>query len=459
MAVKCTKNYLKCKSSLYKVISRKRDLLEAKPVLFSHFITQSIADKLEEQGITHASEMQYQTYECFENNNHIKILSETGSGKTLAYLLPLLEKERTGYPKILIFTATNELALQVSSVISSISDITHLTLSIGCERSKESFEKILKDLSLEQYLRKQRKPFKKNIDCNIIISTPGIFFNFDFKLRKLLAPDYVVLDEADTLLQGGTEKQMKRFIKEVNSQKSLDTKFIFSAATFPSGGRSPVENWIDENFRRKMSRVESPQFHKVSPTVSEKFIYIPTDDLPQEKVIEIGRYSQKEMLEIYQQNKLLRKNNFEIVIKRKADYLLEFLKDYKYTKALIFTGSKANSLILENYIKELEPASINSETNPAERFDILHSQNQIVLCTDMLARGIDVPEVDLIVQFDFAKNPTDYLHRVGRTGRFGRTGHVLNIVTDADVDLVTKIQNNDDFGVHIVRKSTKSIKI
>ena len=130
----------------------------SKPItrLFTDFLDKPIAAKLQTLGIEKATSIQYQTFMEVKDNSNVCLLSETGSGKTLAFLLPLLAKEPSLSPEIMIIVPNHELALQIQTVVKSVSDLDVCLLTPG---DREGFDMIVKELSIENHFRMKRRDF------------------------------------------------------------------------------------------------------------------------------------------------------------------------------------------------------------------------------------------------------------------------------------------------------------
>ncbi len=150
---------------------------------------------------------------------------------------------------------------------------------------------------------------------------------------------------------------------------------------------------------------------------------------------------------IIQINKELTQNYILLPQKLKENYLIYLLRNnYKHNSIIIFTNTYKQCNFLYNLCKlfKLEISELHSKMRQRERIENLNkfkaSLNRILISTDLASRGLDIPIVDLIINFDLPRNPNDYIHRVGRTARIGKKGFCLNFVSQYDIDLILSIE-------------------
>ena len=150
---------------------------------------------------------------------------------------------------------------------------------------------------------------------------------------------------------------------------------------------------------------------------------------------------------IIQINKELTQNYILLPQKLKENYLMYLLRNnYKYNSIIIFTNTHKQCNFLYNLCKlfELKISELHSKMRQRERIENLNkfkaSLNRILISTDLASRGLDIPIVDLIINFDLPRNPNDYIHRVGRTARIGKKGFCLNFVSQYDIDLILSVE-------------------
>ncbi|KAJ3202272.1 ATP-dependent RNA helicase, partial [Clydaea vesicula] len=333
---------------------------------------------IEEMGFTEMTEIQARGIPPALTGRDILGAAKTGSGKTLAFLLPAVEflcrlkfKPRNG-TGILIISPTRELALQIFGVANELLKHHSQTFGIvmgGANRKAEA-QKLAKGV-------------------NLLVATPGRLLDhlqntegFNYHNLKML-----VIDEADRILEVGFEEEMHKIIKLLPSERQT---MLFSATQ-----TTKVED---------LARVSL----KKAP------LYINVDE-------------KKEMAtaEGLEQG--------YVVCESEARFLLlfTFLKKNLKKKVIIFMSS-CNSVKyhaeLLNYI-DIPVLDLHGRQKQQKRtttfFEFINADHGILLCTDVAARGLDIPSVDWIIQFDPPDDPREYIHRVGRTARAGGKGKAL----------------------------------
>jgi ATP-dependent RNA helicase DDX18/HAS1 len=297
--------------------------------------------------------------------------AKTGSGKTLAFLIPAIEllyslkfKPRNG-TGVIVVSPTRELALQIFGVARELMEFHSQTLGIvigGANRRAEA-EKLAKGV-------------------NLLIATPGRLLDhlqntqgFVFKNLKAL-----VIDEADRILEIGFEEEMKQIIKILPSEERQSMLFSATQTT-------KVEDLA------RISLRAGPLFINVENTEGNSTV----DRLEQGYVV---CESDQRFLLLFS---FLKKN-----IKKKIIVFLSSCNSVKYYSELL------------NYI-DLPVLDLHGKQKQTKRtntfFEFCNAKQGILICTDVAARGLDIPHVDWIIQFDPPDDPRDYIHRVGRTAR------------------------------------------
>ncbi|EDO16499.1 hypothetical protein Kpol_513p15 [Vanderwaltozyma polyspora DSM 70294] len=326
---------------------------------------------IEKMGFTSMTPVQARTIPPLLAGRDVLGAAKTGSGKTLAFLIPAIEmlhslkfKPRNG-TGVIVITPTRELALQIFGVVRELMEFHSQTFGIvigGANRRQEA-EKLIKGV-------------------NMLVATPGRLLDhlqntkgFVFKNLKAL-----VIDEADRILEIGFEDEMKQIIKILPNEDRQSMLFSATQTT-------KVEDLARISLRK------GPLFINV---VTERDTST-ADGLEQGYVV---CESDKRFL-----------------------LLFSFLKRNQKKKIIVFLSS-CNSVRyyaeLLNYI-DLPVLELHGKQKQQKRtntfFEFCNAERGILVCTDVAARGLDIPAVDWIIQFDPPDDPRDYIHRVGRTAR------------------------------------------
>lgn len=341
---------------------------------FASFDLKPELDKiLKEIGYLQPTKIQLQSFYPIMEDKDIVGMSQTGTGKTAAFALPILQRiEPNKCTQVLVLCPTRELSEQI----------------LGQFRIFTKYLENVKCLSIfgGQRIDSQIRLLRKGV--SIVIGTPGrVLDHLGRRTLKLNNLKTLVLDEADEMLKMGFKEDIERiFIACPKIRQTL----LFSA-TIPD----EIKNIIDSSL--------------IAP------VYI----------------------EIEKQIKTADVNQYYLDTRKstKEKSLIDFLKSNEIGKTIIFSNTKAysekiNKLLLENKFNSL---SLNGDMSQRERkiaMDAFRSSKvQFLVATDIAARGLDVKDIDFIINYDFPQNNEQYVHRIGRTARAGKRGNSITLVS------------------------------
>eukprot|EP00485_Elphidium_margaritaceum_P012668 CAMPEP_0202706034 /NCGR_PEP_ID=MMETSP1385-20130828/18513_1 /ASSEMBLY_ACC=CAM_ASM_000861 /TAXON_ID=933848 /ORGANISM="Elphidium margaritaceum" /LENGTH=620 /DNA_ID=CAMNT_0049364407 /DNA_START=21 /DNA_END=1884 /DNA_ORIENTATION=- len=344
-------------------------------------------------------------------------LAETGSGKTGAFCLPILQhllSTPCSYHS-LILSPTRELALQIHEQYEELgSDIGLKSITIigGVDR-------------VQQALKLQKKP-------HIIIGTPGRILDHLITCKgfKLFHLKFLVLDEADRILQSefsAAIEQIIKFIQKHKSEHRLRTSTDDASKTNAADNANAV--------------VQDYQTLLFSATMTKKVERLEKASLRAHDMIKL------EVSNKYQTVSTLAQFYLFIPAKFKLLYAVYLLSQVLCDRSVIvFTNTKKSchhlSLVLHNLSLYVIP--LHGEMTQYERMGAVEKFKEgtksILVATDVAARGLDIPSVTVIVNYDIPIHSKDYIHRVGRTARAGKKGQALNLVTQYDVEIFQRIE-------------------
>ena len=316
--------------------------------------------------------------------NDVMGTAQTGSGKTLSYILPIVEKLRINVnDKFLILTPTRELAEQVFSVAKIFLGHGKPFKAINLIGGKGIFSQI--------------NQLKKN--PQIIIGTPGRINDLlERKSLGLSKCSVVVLDEMDRMLDMGFGYQVDKIMKQVNKNRQM----IMLSATIPAQIRKVSSKYLNNpvNISIKNNDV-------IETNIKQKVI----NTIPNEKINELINQIDQ------------RKGSILIFAKTKigVDKLVKKLKASSIKASALHGGMRQNkrSKIMQNFRDE--------------RFRIL-------VATDIASRGLDVPHIEHIINYDMPQAPEDFIHRIGRTARAGSVGEAVSFLTQKDTRIWRSIE-------------------
>lgn len=353
--------------------------------------------------------------------------AETGSGKTAAFALPILQRLSEDPYGIfaLILTPTRELAMQISEQIRAFGSSFGVRVAL-----------IIGGVNLiEQSLQLSKRP-------HIVIATPG---RMRHHLESSQPPDiskaqFLVLDEADRLISGGFASELEIILSRMNPKRKT---LLFSATLTDSLAeleKLALGNALrfDLTMQRKMPTGLVQNYLFMSAKIKTCFL-----------VAALHKLSLAPSVTAEILNK---SSGGDKSKKRKRDKAQEGDAEEVATdgsqprSAIIFVGTCQRCHEISEILKQLgvDCAPLHSLMNQTSRFTSLNNfksrTTRILIATDVASRGLDIPEVDLVINFDLPKICADYVHRVGRTARAGRAGRSLSFITQHDVELVHAIE-------------------
>ena len=336
-------------------------------------LTTPLHKNLEQTGFTSPSAIQDQTIPLALEGKDIIGLANTGTGKTAAFLLPLLthlDKHRQFY-SVLIMAPTRELAQQIDDEFRRFSAGMKLysVLLVG-------------GVGIVPQLRGlQRRP-------HVIIGTPGrIKDHIDRGTLPLAGINAFVLDEADRMLDMGFVKDIRRIAGMLPTERQT----LCFSATFNDGIRAIASDFM-----------KNPEMVSVKVTETNDHIYQ-----------DVVHYTDNE---------------------HKKQLLINLLSDEEFEKVIVFGETKFGVQRLSDSVDKLGIASraIHGNKSQSQRTraldDFKAGKARVLFATDVAARGLDIPKVSHVINFDVPQTYDDYVHRIGRTGRGGKTGTALTFV-------------------------------
>ena len=319
------------------------------------------------------------------DGHDIVIQSHSGTGKTATFIIGLLHRIDTSInkPQCIIISNTRELACQTQKVFLSLSSYSGVkcNLCIGGDL--------------------QFKYNVENIKEHVIIGTPGRIS--DLINKDIISSDsirIVVIDEADDVLSTSFRKQVKKIFYKIPKESQV----VLISATIP--------NEMSELFDTLLK----PEYLS---------ILVKDDELTLDGIIQY-------YINIDEQYKL--------------DALIDLYKFISIGQAIVYCNkkNKADELKYALVDKSFSVSILHGDMMQKEREDIMKEfrsgETRILITTDILSRGIDIQQVSLVINYDMPKYPQTYIHRIGRSGRFGRKGSAINFVTKKERNILNFIQ-------------------
>lgn len=337
---------------------------------------------MEKKGISSLFEIQAATFDTIFDGKDVLARARTGTGKTLAFAIPVVEqlaldktyKERRGRsPRVLVLCPTRDLAKQVCGDFEQVSGNRLKTLPVyGGVPYNE-----------------QTTVFRDGVD--VVVGTPGrILDHIKFGNMKLHDLKFIVLDEADEMLDArGFEEDMFNLLSSIQEQKETrDYQTLLFSATVPESVMQTIQRFLKEDY---------------------------------ERIDLIGNAKNRT-------NQNIRHIAMPSSYHSRADIIGDVVNVYgRSGLTVIFCATKAdaNELGAHDKIKQ-DAAVLHGDIAQASREATMKAfregKYKCIVCTDVLARGLDIPQVDLVINCQPPKDPESYVHRSGRTGRAGRSG-------------------------------------
>lgn len=359
-------------------------------------LSKTIVKALVDKGYTAPSPIQEQTIPVILKGNDIMACAQTGTGKTAGFVLPILEMLRSKPPAknnralALILTPTRELAAQIHENIVNYSKYEDIHSAVVFGGVKIN----------PQMLRLCR-------GVDILVATPGRLLDlYQQNAIKFMDIEILVLDEADRMLDMGFIHDIKRILALLPKNRQ---NLLFSA-TFSSDIRALAKGLLQ---------------HPVEVSVS-----------PQNTTAATVKQS------LYAVDK-----------NRKTQLLSHLIRKENWAQALVFCRTKhgANKLVKQLSQDNIHAAAIHGNKSQAQRTKALESfksgKVQILVATDIAARGIDIDQLPQVVNYELPNVPEDYVHRIGRTGRAGANGQALSLVSADEFKQLRDIERVIKFSI------------
>ncbi|TYJ55357.1 ATP-dependent RNA helicase DBP10 [Cryptococcus floricola] len=343
-------------------------------------------------------------------------MARTGSGKTLAYMIPLLQRtgavHRSQGPRALVLCPSRELAMQIYTVGKDL--VRGMSKKGKGKKKVDEDEEMAEDDEAKEALRwaviiggegMDAQFSKMSSEPDIIIATPGRFLHLIVEMKMDLRHlQTVIYDEADRLFEMGFDVQLREILHRLPSTRQ---NLLFSAtlptsvAEFAKAGLvNPLLVRLDSE--QKISEDLSLKFFAVKPTEKEAALLVLLREV-------LGKPNQPQMSETNASPQAI----VFVATKHHVDYVAELLRITGYRTSLIYSS-------LDQVARQQQLAGFRSH------------KSDVLVVTDVAARGLDIPIMDHVINYDFPAGARIFIHRVGRTARAGRKGTAYSLVVKED---------------------------
>ena len=349
----------------------------------------SITQVLTERGYETPTPVQKQAIPAILAGRDVLAAAQTGTGKTAGFVCPVLQGLLAGETagpnqvRALILAPTRELALQIGSSVKAYGQ--HLPL-----RSTVVYGGVK--------INPQMMLLRRGID--LLVATPGRLL--DLAAQNALrfdALEVLVLDEADRMLDLGFSRELEQILRQLPQQRQN----LMFTATFPEGVR-----------RLAKTLVQNPVEIIISPEQTTA--------------------------------RTVKQWAYTVDKKQKPALLVQLMRDHQWQQILVFTKTKAGADQLTRYLhtKGVSAAAIHGDRSQGQRMEALGAfkkgEFQVLVATDVAARGLDIQQLPQVVNFDLPKVAENYVHRIGRTGRAGLTGEAVSLVSADEIEELKGIE-------------------
>ena len=369
-------------------------------------ITEAIKKNLSRLGFVRTTDIQFKAIPSIMAGEDVLAIAQTGTGKTAAFAIPIIHQidqrkrsKRTLGIQCIVMVPTHELAMQIGEVFASLSKQTKVkafAIYGGVEQNP------------------QIKKLQDGID--VLIATPGRLFDLIHQgYIHLKRVETLVLDEADHMLDLG-------FIRDIQAIKRMLTQqhqTLFFSATI----NKDIKKLAYSQIRNTAIRIQISPENLVSKNVTHYVMFVEMDD--------------------------------------KRFFLEQFMTDNPESRVIVFVRTRVRAERVAKAMGRvgIETVTIHSEKNQFERAEVMNSfktgEKNILIATDVSARGIDIPNVNYVVNYDLPDEAENYVHRVGRTGRGVNKGIAISFCSKEENTHLEEIQDFLDTDIQVIKIAKK----
>ncbi len=357
-----------------------------------YYISAEIKKNLRQLGFKRPTDIQFKAIPSILDGEDVLAIAQTGTGKTAAFAIPVIDKihrykssKRSYGIKCIVMAPTRELAVQIGEVFKSIANHTRV-----------------KVFTLHGGVEQDRQIAKLQDGIDVLIATPGRMFDLINQQEiRLASVSTLVLDEADHMLDLGFIEDI-RYIKKMLRGKH---QTLFFSATI----NDDIKKLAYSQVKSVAIRIQVSPQDRISKNVSHAVMFVEMDD--------------------------------------KRFFLQRFLQEHPEDKIIVFVRTRVRA---ERVLKAMarvgvEVVSIHGDKDQAERAEVMQTfrdgGQRILIATDVSARGIDVPDIAYVINYDLPEKVENYVHRVGRTGRGVNTGEAISFCSSEERPLLEAIQD------------------
>lgn len=354
-----------------------------------HFLP-AIKENLKQLNFVRPTDIQFKAITPIMKGEDVLAIAQTGTGKTAAFVIPVvdylaksLKHQKNRQVRCLVMEPTRELSIQITEVFEAIGKDTGVkVVNLYGGVSQDSQVKGISD------------------GADVVVSTPGRLFDLIHQGHiKLDGLEILIVDEADHMLDLGFLKDIKDIMRHIPRERQT----LFFSATINDRIKKLAYSIVKNAIRIQISP-ENP----VNKNIQHQVAFIEMDD--------------------------------------KRFFLERLVNEYENSRILIFVRTKVRAERVKNALQRagIESETIHGDKDQADRLSVLEGfkkgENRLLIATDVSARGIDIPGVDYVVNYDLPELPENYVHRVGRTGRGNKKGQAVSFCAKEEKPLLNAIE-------------------
>lgn len=351
-------------------------------------LSDELLKAVQDSGYTEPTAIQRQAIPTILQGRDVLAVAQTGTGKTASFTLPMIDilaqgRSKARMPRSLILEPTRELAVQVAENFERYGKYHKLSMAL-----------LIGGLAFGD----QDRALDKGVD--VLICTPGrLLDQFDRSKLMLSGVEILVIDEADRMLDMGFIPDVERICSLMPTRRQT----LFFSATMP-----PAVKRLADQFLKEPKQIEVSRPASANASITQSIIQMAEKD--------------------------------------KKDALAMLLKASDVSTAIIFCNKKKDVRAVHDTLKrqDFSVGQLHGDMEQPERLSVLErfrkSELAILVASDVAARGLDIPGVSHVFNFDVPFNAEDYVHRIGRTGRAGRSGISITLATPAEVESVAAVE-------------------
>ncbi|MFQ5588446.1 MAG: DEAD/DEAH box helicase [Nitrospiria bacterium] len=371
-----------------------------------YHIAEAIKRNLDRLGFKRTTDIQFKAIPSILNGEDVLAIAQTGTGKTAAFAIPIVHKihsgkhsKRSSGIQCLVLVPTHELALQVCGVFTALANQTKV-------KATAIYGGVAQDPQIQ----------KLQAGIDILIATPGRMFDLIHQgYLSVKAVETLVLDEADLMLDLG-------FIADIQSIKRKLTQqhqTLFFSATI----NKEIKNLAYSQVKNSAIRIQISPENLVSKNVTHYVMFVEMDD--------------------------------------KRFFLERFISDHPEDKTIVFVRTRVRAERVAKAMTRvgIETFTIHGEKDQQMRSEVMRKFRAgtcyVLIATDITARGIDIPDVRYVVNYDLPEQSENYVHRVGRTGRGFNKGEAISFCSREEKPRLEEIQRFLDKKIEVIQVSKK----